>query len=81
MREILLRRLSSREIARTGGPNEDGVGQDAILNELRGIPGGNEHIVRQQLANLKSSGDYDRIVGEVRNQISPMALADRPAPI
>jgi hypothetical protein len=65
IREILLRTLSSGEIARTGGPTEDGVGRDAILNELRDIPGVTEHIVRQQLANLKASGDYDRIIGEV----------------
>ena len=39
IREILLRTLSSGEIARTGGPTEDGVGRDAILNELRPIDG------------------------------------------
>jgi hypothetical protein len=57
LRGILLRRLSSLEIKRTGGPKEDGIGRDAILNELRGMPGVNEHIVRQQVSNLKSSGE------------------------
>ena len=39
LREILLRTLSSAEIGRTGGPIEAGVGRDAVLKELRGIPG------------------------------------------
>jgi ParB-like nuclease domain len=67
IREISLRRLSTLEIKseKLGGQNRDGVGQDAILNELRGIPGITDNTIRQQLANLKSSGNYDRIVSEV----------------
>jgi hypothetical protein len=50
VREISLRTLITGEIASEtrGGQNRDGVGRDAILNELRGIPGVTEHIVRQQ---------------------------------
>jgi hypothetical protein len=36
-----------------------------ILSFLDGIPGVNENSVRQQLAILKSSGDYARIIDEV----------------
>lgn len=65
LREILLRRLSSLEIKRTGGPTKDGVGQDAILHELEGVNDINDNVVRQQLAHLKATGAYDRIVSEV----------------
>ena len=65
LREILLRKLSSVDFNRTGGPTEDGVGRDAILEELNGVNDINDNVVRQQLAHLKATGAYDRIVNEV----------------
>jgi hypothetical protein len=58
LREIMLRDLFTVEInsEKRGGHNRDGIGREAILAELRGIPGISDNVVRQQLANLKSSG-------------------------
>jgi hypothetical protein len=48
---------------------ERGLGWDLILDFLAEIPGVNQNTVKQQLANLKASGDYDEIVEEVKAEI------------
>jgi hypothetical protein len=45
------------------------IGRDVIVRFLRGIPGVTDESTKQQLANLKASGDYARIIGEVRDEI------------
>ena len=66
IREILLRGLSSGERQQNlGGPTQDGVGRDAIHKELEGVHGITENVVRTQLATIKATGAYDRIVREV----------------
>lgn len=47
----------------------DGIGWTTVLELLEGVPGINQNTVKQQLANLKSSGDYARIIREVQEQI------------
>jgi ParB-like nuclease domain len=47
-----------------GGHNRDGIGQPAILGKLQGVPGIDHNVVDRQLAGLKQSGHYDRIVRE-----------------
>jgi hypothetical protein len=42
---------------------ERGIGYDVILEFLDEIPGVNMNTVKQQLANLKASGDYDEMCG------------------
>jgi hypothetical protein len=42
----------------------DGIGEPLITDFLKKTPGINENSVRQQLALLKSSGDYARIISE-----------------
>jgi hypothetical protein len=61
---------------------ERGLGEDVIMEFLNGspkerkegtrdkIPGVNLGTIRQQLANLKSSGDYARIIAEVEQEIA-----------
>jgi len=44
---------------------ESGIGREIVLRFLAGIPGINAGNVEQQLANLKASGDYARIIREV----------------
>jgi hypothetical protein len=63
----LLRELSLVDITseKRGGQNREGVGRDAILNELEGVHGINENVIKTQLATLKATGAYDRIVREV----------------
>jgi flagellar biosynthesis GTPase FlhF len=46
------------------GGRREGVGRRLILEILKNIPGYGDAVIRQQLANIKTSGDYDRIVGE-----------------
>jgi ParB-like chromosome segregation protein Spo0J len=53
VRDLLAREIPSQKTERRGG-SRDGIGQDRILEELRGVPGINENIVKQQLANLKA---------------------------
>lgn len=46
-----------------------GIGADLIERFLTDVPSINSNIIREQLAILRSSGDYARIVGEVREEI------------
>jgi ParB-like nuclease domain len=49
--------------------SEKGIGEPIITAFLNGIPGVTENSIRQQLAILKSSGDYARIIGEVTAEV------------
>jgi ParB-like chromosome segregation protein Spo0J len=46
-----------------------GLGEDVIIAFLPSIPGVTLRSVRDQLANLHASGDYARIINEVREEI------------
>jgi ParB-like nuclease domain len=46
-----------------------GLGEPLILDFLARIPGITTRTIRDQLANLKASGDYARIIGEVQEDI------------
>lgn len=47
----------------------NGIGRDAVLEFLGPIPNVTENTVRQQMASLKASGDYDKIIAKVRKQL------------
>ena len=47
----------------------DGIGQELIEALLQGTPGISPKTIENQLANPKASGDYDRIIREVRDEI------------
>jgi hypothetical protein len=49
--------------------HEDGIGWRAVLALLPNVRGLTEGAVRAQLANLKASGDYGRIIAEVKDEI------------
>jgi hypothetical protein len=61
-------RLSLEEI-RGNLASEKGLGRDMIVRFLDGIPGINDYSVKEALANLKASGDYARIIGEIQAEI------------
>ena len=67
--------MISPEVQSHSTPNSEGLqsangmGRDIITKFLDGVPGINENTVKQQLASLKASGDYARIIGEVRDEI------------
>jgi ParB-like chromosome segregation protein Spo0J len=46
-----------------------GLGQNLIEKLLQGIPRITSYVVKEQLATLKKSGDYQRIITEVTQQI------------
>jgi flagellar biosynthesis GTPase FlhF len=50
-----------------GGPSD--LGRDEILSFLEGVPNVSRECVAQQLANLKASGDYARIIAEVEAEV------------
>jgi hypothetical protein len=58
-----------------------GIGRDLILAQLEGVPGISKNVVRDQLANLKASGDYDRVVGaavaEAVAELEAVAAAEK----
>jgi len=58
---------------------EDGVGEPIITKFLHDIPGINSNTVKQALANLKTSGIYDRIIGEVQADLATQAQAEAEA--
>lgn len=47
----------------------NGIGWSQIVDFLDGIPGVNKNTVIEQLANLKSSGDYERILKDAQAEI------------
>jgi flagellar biosynthesis GTPase FlhF len=49
--------------------SDRGIGQDVVEEFLDGIPGVTSKVVEHQLANLKSSGHYARIIAEVKELI------------
>lgn len=59
----------SLDTARGQITTDKGIGWSLVLDLLEGTSGINEGTVKQQLANLKSSGDYARIIREVQEQI------------
>lgn len=63
------RSTRSLEVLQGQVVTERGLGWDIILEFLADIPGVNQNSVKQQLANLKTSGDYDEIVAAVKDEI------------
>src|SRR5215471_10635939 len=59
----------STEVARGQIATERGLGEPIITEFLDGVPGINKNTVTQQLAILKDSGDYARIIGEIKDEI------------
>jgi ParB-like chromosome segregation protein Spo0J len=49
---------------------EDGLGRDVLFAFLSDIPGINTANIQHQLANLKYSGDYARLIAEVQQEIA-----------
>ena len=50
---------------------DKGLGQSVIVTFLKGVPGINDGSVQQQLANLKSSGNYARIIVRSNAKVGP----------
>jgi hypothetical protein len=50
--------------------SDDGLGEPVISSFLDDIAGINPPAVRHQLANLKASGDYARLITEVQHEIA-----------
>lgn len=62
-----------------GGPRIDAgeFGWKVILDFLDAVPGVNEGSVKAQLANLKASGDYARIIREVQAEVDAEVAAEQ----
>ena len=59
--------------------SDDGMGWRVVLAFLCNIPGINEVSVRHQLANIKTSGDYARLIADVEQEIIAEAAAAQAA--
>lgn len=57
------------EAARVHLTSNQGLGWEIVLAFLRQIPGISRNSINQQLANLKTSGDYARIIEEIQTDI------------
>jgi len=57
--------------------NDKGIGRPLILKFLDGVPGFTDHMVKSQLQNLKDSGDYDRTIREVIEEVATEQSAER----
>jgi hypothetical protein len=49
--------------------SDKGLGEPIVSDFLKDLPGCTTYTVASHLANLKASGDYARIIGEVRGEI------------
>lgn len=58
-------------------PETQSIGLPTILEFLEGVPGVNNNTVREQLANLKKSGSYARILREVQVEIEAVFAAEQ----
>jgi hypothetical protein len=56
--------------ARSAIVGGDGIGRKMICQFLDGVPGISDQSVKQQLAALKDSGEYARIIAEVRDEVA-----------
>jgi hypothetical protein len=65
-----LRSQRGRESLQGGLTSDRGLGEPIIAEFLHGIHGISAHVIRQQLANLKASGDYARLIAEVEAEIA-----------
>ena len=63
----------SQDIINGQAAGSKGIGREAITEYLSGIPGINDNTVRQDLANLKSSGRYAGIMEDVEAEIAEEA--------
>jgi hypothetical protein len=52
----------SREVIRGQLLSDKGIGAPIVTEFLISVPGINKNIVTEQIANLKASGDYQRII-------------------
>jgi hypothetical protein len=64
--------ISSSELKRLRRniANNEGLGRQIVCSFLKDVPGVNDRSVQQQLAVLKDSGEYARIIAEVRDAIA-----------
>lgn len=62
-------RRNTKEKVKTNIMEGEGIGREVLLGFLAGIPGINEYSIKQQLANLKASGDCARIMVEIDEEI------------
>ena len=71
--------LSGKFSGKSGGRPvvAENIGVDVLVAFLDGIPGVNEGTVKAQLANLKASGDYARIIGEVQAEVDAEIAAEQ----
>lgn len=60
-----------------GGNRSGQIGSPAILKFLEGVPNVSKPTVEQQLANIKASGDYSRIVHEVTAEVEAEVEAEQ----
>lgn len=68
--------IGSGEFTRTNQARQD-IGAPSILEFLEGVPGVNNNTVREQLANLKKSGNYARILEEAQTEVDAQLRADQ----
>jgi hypothetical protein len=62
---------------RQGGAARDGIGRDAICELLVDVPGVTQNSVKEQLANIKKSGDYASIIREVQEEADRILKAEQ----
>jgi hypothetical protein len=61
--------LQEQAQAEAAVASSQGIGQRVIVRFLADVPGVNDGSVQQQLANLKASGDYARIIRDIQEEI------------
>jgi hypothetical protein len=57
------------ETARGNLTSGKGIGEEVILGVLKDVPKMSTYVIKEQLANLKASGDYARIIRDVTEEI------------
>ena len=65
---ILARSSKAIETAQGNLMNGHGVGHDLIEAFLKGVPGITTYIVQEQIATLKSSGHYQRLITQIAEE-------------
>jgi hypothetical protein len=68
LKKVAMERMTTPDV-RSGRGHDKGIGQPAVMDKLDGIPGITKNSVGEQIAILKSSGNYIRIMDEVAEHI------------
>lgn len=79
--EQMFRTPHERKTALGNLESERGIGRDLVVRFLAGVPGMSARVIQSQLASLKHSGIYAKIIASVRDEVEREAERHHNSPL